>query len=462
MKTRLFAAAAAALATAGFGLAQSPSLPSIAPIPIAPLALPGVAEPTAPSSQQGEQQKTPQKPLVDPSAPMGAPAPMGTPIPMAAPEQPCPTCGNQWVDEHLGPQNSFWVRTEYSYLWFAGARVPTLALDSGTGAVLLGGANQSFTGAMAGAVQFGGWLNERHTIGIYGGGMMTDKRSAFVTVASDGAGNPGIVRPFVNALTGQNDVLIVSAPGVATGSLATNVSARLDGAQGGLVWNVFHCPNYSVNFTFGYRYFDLDEQLSIYQATQFLGANGPVYTGSHPAAGVSANGPLAGLQIDDRFRTRNQFSGVEFGIDGEWCFGPIFVGLTPKVAFGTNRQTVDVDGATTFVGQTGNTLTVPGGLFAVGGLLGHNTVSRFAVLTDITGKVGVQLTAGCRVTVGYNFLYLNTVARPGLELRETVSPRFVPASQAFGSTSGPAAPFPANDRTDYVAHGIVLGLEFRY
>jgi hypothetical protein len=240
----------------------------------------------------------------------------------------------------------------------------------------------------------------------------------------------------------------------------------MDGINAGIAWNVLHCSNYSLNFTFGYRYVDLDEQLAIYQSTHFL-TGGPTYLPPHPAAGV---GPVSDLQITDRFRTRNQFHGVEFGLDGEWCFGPLFVGIAPKVAFGTNRQTTDVDGSTTFTGP-GGTVTVPGGLYAVGtptavagseGLLGGNVVNRYAVLADVTGRIGVQLTAYTRITAGYNFMYLNNVARPGLEIQPIINPRVIPASQAFGTNSGPNAPQREFDRTDYVAHGLNFGLEVRY
>jgi hypothetical protein len=383
----------------------------------------------------------------------------GPPV-MPAPEQPCTTCGNQFVDDHVGPRDTFWVRPEIAYLWFAAAKVPPLA-QATNGTVLLGGGTENFNGAFAGILHFGAWINDRHTMGVYAGGMMSDKRSVENTLASDQFGNPGISRPFVNALTGLPDTVVVSGTNgtrIATGSLASTVSARIDGIDAGLVWNVIHCPNESINFTFGYRYVDLDEQLAIFQATQYP-AGGPVFGGIHPAAGL---GPLTGLGITDRFRTRNQFQGAEFGLDGEWNFGPVFVELVPKVAFGTNRQTTDVDGATNFIGQSGTTLTLPGGLYSVGDLYGHNFIDRFAVLADVTGRVGLQLTACARVTVGYNFLYLNNVARPGLEIQPVINPRVIPSSPAFGSTSGPLAPQRAYDRTDYVAHGVNVGFEVRY
>lgn len=468
MKTRLLSAAVAAVLAAGTGLAQSPSLPPIAPIPILPEATSTSGDPPT------------QVPLKEPAAAAPvAPAPqiapgtaaMPGPPEMPAAEVPCTACEAGFLDRHTGPRDCFWVRPEYGYLWFAAAKVPVLAQNAATGAILLGGRDQNFNGVSAGYVSFGFWMNDRHTVGLYAGGMMTDKRTVVTAIASDAAGVPGIRRPFVNALTGLDDSLLVAGTQgntLATGSLASNVSARIDGVDTGTVWNILHCDNRSVNFLFGVRYVDLDEQLTVDQATQFV-RGGPIYAAPHPAAAVGA---LTGLQVNDRFRTRNQFFAAQFGLDGEWCVGPVFVGLTPKVAFGTNRQTTDVDGFTTFAGPNGpGQVTVPGGLYAVGipggaagtqGVYGKDVVNRFSVLTDITGKVGVQLTAHVRLTAGYNFLYLSNVARPGLEIQPVINPRVIPASQAFGTTSGPDAPQRAYDRTDYVAHGVIFGLDVRW
>jgi len=254
---------------------------------------------------------------------------------------------------------------------------------------------------------------------------------------------------------------------VASGAVAYTTGARLDGAVAGIVWNVRHECDCTLNLIFGFRYLDIDESLAIYQSSHFA-AGGPTYFPPHPAAGLGA---ITDFQITDRFRTRNQFYGVQLGLDAERTFGPWFVGLAPKVALGTNRQTADVDGSTTFAGTTGQTVTVPGGLYAVGipggppgteGILGKDVVNRFAVLAEVTGRFGVQLTPSVRLSAGYTFLYLNTVARPGLEIQPVINPRVIPVSQAFGSTSGPVAPRRAYDISDYVAHGVLFGLEVRY
>jgi Putative beta barrel porin-7 (BBP7) len=459
MTTRLMSATAAVLLAAGAGLAQSPSLPPINPIPVAPVVTVGLIEPTAAPSPQQDRPQVPPPPVPPPAAPL----PMATVL-----EQPCPECDGRF-DAPVGPDYRFWARAEAGYFWLASAKLPVLVQDA-AGAAVLGGHPQLFPAFAAGSVDFGFWLNDRHTVGFYGGGMMTELQTVGAAVASDAAGNPPLSRPFVNAITGLNDTLLVSGASgatVASGALAYTTAARLDGFNVGVVRNVLHDCNCTLNFTLGYRYLDLDESLAIYQSSHFP-AGGPTYVAPHPAADL---GPLTDVQITDRFRTRNQFHGVQFGLDGERTVGPFFVGLTPTVAFGTNRQTSDVDGSTTFTGTTGRSVTVPGGLYAVGipggpagteGIFGQNVVSRFSVLAEVTGRVGVQLTPAVRATAGYTFLYLNDVARPGLEIQPVINPRVIPVSQAFGSTSGPVAPRRAYDRTDYVAHGVMFGLEVRY
>jgi hypothetical protein len=459
MKTRLWTATVAAIWAAGAGLAQSPSLPPINPIPVAPAAAAGPAEPTAGATPKQDPPQVPPPPAQPPAAPPT----------MMAPEQPCAVEAGRFTDHHAGPADRFWARAEAGYFWLASAKVPVLVQDA-TGAAVLGGHTQGYDRFAAGSVDFGFWLNDRHTVGFYAGGMMTELRSAGAAVASDAVGTPALSRPFVNAITGLNDTLLVSGTSgatVATGALAYTTAARLSGYAVGLVWNVRHDCDCDLNFTFGYRYLDLDESLAIDQSSHFL-AGGPTYLPPHPAAGLGA---LTDVQITDRFRTRNQFHGVQFGLDAERTVGLFFAGIAPKVAFGTDRQTSDVDGSTTFAGTSGRTVTVPGGLYAVGipggpagteGIFGQDVVSRFSVLAEVTGRFGVQLTSNVRLSAGYTFLYLNDVARPGLEIQPVINPRVVPVSQAFGSTSGPVAPRRAYDRTDYVAHGVLFGVEVRY
>jgi hypothetical protein len=98
----------------------------------------------------------------------------------------------------------------------------------------------------------------------------------------------------------------------------------------------------------------------------------------------------------------------------------------------------------------------------MGGNIGRQITNRFTVVPEVTGRVGFQLFSSFRAWVGYGFLYMNDVARPGSQIDLAINPRVVPASPAFGSTSGPAVPRATGIRNDFFAHGVQFGLEVRY
>jgi hypothetical protein len=66
-----------------------------------------------------------------------------------------------------------------------------------------------------------------------------------------------------------------------------------------------------------------------------------------------------------------------------------------------------------------------------------------------------------RATVGYDFIFWNGVVRPGEQIDRAVN---LTQSPVFGTGEliGPARPAPRFERSDFIAHGLSLGLECRY
>ena len=169
-------------------------------------------------------------------------------------------------------------------------------------------------------------------------------------------------------------------------------------------------------------------------------------------------GPGVPLTITDRFRTRNQFWGGEVGAKAEYRRGPWTVAATPSVGFGSVHQMVQASGSSSVPG-----VTVPGGLYAVtGGNDRPVTTNRFTMMTEVRGELGLYLTGWSRVSVGYDLLYLGSVARPGDQIDYVVNTRLVPTTRRFGSLSGVASPLPTAARTDFLAHGLRVAFELRY
>jgi hypothetical protein len=184
---------------------------------------------------------------------------------------------------------------------------------------------------------------------------------------------------------------------------------------------------YHFDVLFGFRYAELDEDINITSSTN-----------------------IANVTSHDLFSADNSFAGGQTGLEWEFQYGRLFVDLWGKVAIGNNHQRIINQGNTVQVTDSGTT-TTPGGLLALASNSGEFTRNQFAVLPEVGINFGVKLTDHLRVSVGYSFLYLSNVVRPGDQIDTTIDP-----------TQGvPAPPFQFRD-TSFWAHGINAGLEFRY
>jgi hypothetical protein len=83
------------------------------------------------------------------------------------------------------------------------------------------------------------------------------------------------------------------------------------------------------------------------------------------------------------------------------------------------------------------------------------------VIPEARLQVGYDVTRRLRATVGYDFLYVSDVLRPGNQIDANVN-----ANQSglfgTGTIQSPALPAPLLQRSDYWAQGITFGLEFRF
>ena len=120
---------------------------------------------------------------------------------------------------------------------------------------------------------------------------------------------------------------------------------------------------------------------------------------------------------------------------------------------------VNIDGSTAITNANGATTNYVGGLLTQPSNIGRYELNKFATVTEVGLKAGVQVTENLRVYAGYNFLYGSDVVRTGgvIDLR-------VNASQIPPRLNQTGALYPRFEPkyTDYWAHGIVIGAQFRY
>jgi hypothetical protein len=79
-------------------------------------------------------------------------------------------------------------------------------------------------------------------------------------------------------------------------------------------------------------------------------------------------------------------------------------------------------------------------------------------------QAGWQPLDWIRLFVGYDFLYLSDVARPGDQVDRVINPTQGPAftNNPNSVLTGPARPTFPGRSTDFWAHGLSFGVELRY
>src|SRR5208282_1869828 len=184
------------------------------------------------------------------------------------------------------------------------------------------------------------------------------------------------------------------------------------------------CNHYRLDLLGGFRYVQFDENL------QFSEATAGVLGGFTPGSVIGTT---------DQFNTQNRFYGGQLGLRFEGQSGPWFLNATAKVALGEMHESVGIGGLTTTSGLGLPTTTAQGGFFALSTNSGRFTRDRFAVVPEGIFQVGYQVSSRLRLFVGYDFLYLSDVARPGNQIDHTINPTQLPFLFGNGGTLvGPA------------------------
>lgn len=296
-----------------------------------------------------------------------------------------------------------------------------------------------------GRFTLGAWLNYARTVGIEGGFFFRTTQNDTFSLSSPA--NLTVSRPFINATTGVEDSQLVSVPGQLNGTVIVSQWSSLQGAELNGVVNVLDRPVCRLDALMGFRHVNLEERLGVAEHLQV-------------AAGVPVN---AGQRFDvlDRFRTADRFYGSQCGARGELTWGLLSLTTTAKVAAGVTEEVAVIRGGTVFTPAAGGVGELRnGGLLALPSNSGRFTRDVFAVVPEVGVNLALQVAPWLRLRVGYTLLYWSDVARPGGLIDRVVSPAQVPVGGgASGTGSRPAFAFQG---TDFLAHGVNLGLEIRY
>ncbi len=366
-----------------------------------------------------------------------------------------------------GPPGRIWVGAEWIYWTAKGNQYPVLATGAppGTaraGAGTIGGPGTSnlISGQdvnsdwRSGFRLYGGmWLDECQRCGIEGNFFYLGQSNASFTAGSDGTNI--VTRPFTNnvrrnadgtfaAVTPFQDTQLVSFPNILRGTITADSKSELLGGGVNFVRNLCCSPCGRLDALFGYRYVGLTDTLTIRE--DLVGLPGSPFPGFR-------------FQVEDRFRTENHFHGGVVGLAYERRFNHFFVGVRSTVALGVNKSIAEIDGSTTITDPNGNSTRHTGGLLAQPSNIGRYENDSFAVIPEIGVKLGVQVTDHLRLYAGYNFLYWSNVTRPGDIIDTRVNSSQIPPRN---NQTGELFPRFEHRTSDFYAHGVMVGLEFRY
>jgi hypothetical protein len=349
-------------------------------------------------------------------------------------------------------------------LWqFDGSHLPPLVTDSpvGTAPTL----NLPTTNVLAGdnvvgdswrvgyRLELGVWFDdcqETALIGDYFNAGVDDYDYYF---PGDSGRNTG--RPYFDARLGVPSVYEISGPGTFQGTVSVTADDDFQGAGLWIQQRVYvvgdasgYGPSTQVMVLGGYRFYSYSSQLSISDSRIDLlnpGLNDQAYR-------------------HDLFNTDNEFHGGELGVLARFTQTGCWFDGAAKLAVGGHTKRASING---------NTSTVSGGVveFDEGGLLTSSNTnigtyedSRARFIPSFRVGAGVYLTPQWTAKIGYNLIVWGGVTRAGsiTPPNLAIDPRNIPGLTNATGTPGPAPVFPGLGGSELIAHGLDLGLEYRY
>lgn len=356
------------------------------------------------------------------------------------------------------------LRGEYLGWWTSPLETPALVTTNPSGTPR----NQAgFLGGNDTSVLFGGDLNDafRSGVRIRGGwyvdpsrywGIGGDYYQLFGSGDDFSASSDGsriLARPFYDIVAGRETAELIGFPGLVAGntqiesdtrlrSFGIHVQADALNPPNSVTQVASDCGRYPrLDWTVGYRNMMLDDEL--------------VFTDNL----TSLTTPAGTLNLRESFETENRFQGLEFGIVREIPFGRWWFESVSKIAVGNNAQRVRIAGTTRLV-EAGVADTFEGGLLAQRSNIGMYERDRLSVVPELGATLGFHVTPRFSLTAGYTFVYFSNVVRAGDQIDTDINPGLIPVE--VNPLTGPLRPRFEFRQSDFYAHGVTVGGDFRF
>lgn len=342
-----------------------------------------------------------------------------------------------------------WVTGEYLLGYTRPQGVPTLIgsvpdapATTGTNGQLPAGTPVTELFPRSGKLRYGSQPGVRARVGAaVTDGFGADVGGFYLSSGSDEAtatspGSPVLFRGYTRALDGSAVYLFASIPGRYSGSVAAAADTRAWGIDANARFGGFSLYSDVNDVLFGVRYLNLQESLTVGIRSEFAGGN----------VGT----------ISDTFRTSNHVYVGQAGFNSRVFMGRFTLDLVDKFGVGGAAQRVEVSGRNTLTGLPDQN----SGLYAQPGLNGVYERNKFVAANEFGVSLGFSPVPRVSLSVGYNILWVSSVARPGPAIDRVIND-----SQIRYLSDPPADPNsrrPAFDwnraTTDAWIQGLTLGV----
>ena len=359
----------------------------------------------------------------------------------------------QGTSAPMGSESRWSVSAEALFAWFKSSPTPVpIITDSYVDApgvnVFLGGGSVD-TNPNAGFKLTGAYRIDSR-LGVELSGFYIPTRRTSSSVSSTGEpGSIDLLLPFFDVTINQENVTEISFWPEYRGSAQATLSNNLGGGELNATWAMPPSDGWRVDLLGGVRFLQLSESYTITTSSPYNPPN-----------------PVDIWNTTDAFDARNRFLGVQVGARAAYDQGPWVSSVSGKLALGSMQQRVSVNGylETNDYNNYGPTQTFSGGYFALPTNSGDHSRNTFAVVPEIGLNVGYRLTPQATVFVGYSFLYMSSVARPGEQIDRNINPT---QTASYGNDPpvtpvGPAQPTFSFHTTDFWAQTLSIGLAYRF
>ena len=363
------------------------------------------------------------------------------------------------VAEPEPPLPRVWFRPEALLWWSKSSPLPVPVVTVGNvndtipGAlgqpgtsILLGNQNIGLPSQGGGRFTFGFTFDAEQSWGLEGTYFfLSDPTVSKGVYSSGGSGSALLAFPYYDPLNGSEHASPIAYPGYFAGNAVLTLQSLLQGTDVNLLHNIHYSNQVRVDLLGGFRYVNFQEDLNF----------------STDSPNVPPN-PPAFFQTYDEFTVANNFYGGQLGVRASYDAARFFFNTSGKLAIGSTFETVSVYGGTAT--NAGGYATAPGAYLSQPSNLGTATRNQFAVVPEMNLNMGFRLRPWASLIVGYSFLYISSVARPGEQASHVINPSQSSAISNYfpANPSGPALPGLNIRNTDFWAQGLNFALEFRF